>query len=192
MIASQNLLTLKLIMSKKIKSIKLKKDFPNNIWEENTEIDLFDYLQDDGSLLSDEIGRIYPEEYPEFFEIEYEIGKYAVHTPTQADFDELMRLYKIAGWEKSSYGYGQDTAVNFDRYGYFAHLKYQIRMGYTILNLEEARQKLQGMFPNKDFSEKTKQIFYGNGSCILPLQECQKYLVLLSEEDFKKFSLIHK
>lgn len=142
-------------MTKKIKSITVKKDYKFSLWDMSLE-DLI-------------------KKNPEAFEIEYESEKYAVHTPTQADFDELMRLYEIAGWERARYDFGQDTAVDIGQYGHFASLEYQKSRGHTILTLAEARQKLQEMFPDKDFSEKPKQTFFDNGSCVLPLEIKQGY-----------------
>jgi hypothetical protein len=113
--------------------------------------------------------------------IKYEPEKYAVHTPTKADCNELMRLYEIAGWRcadsslasKNSglwFFSNKETAVIFKNNFKYSGVGSCKLKSYTILNLAEARQKLSEMFPEKDFSEKSKQIFFDNGACVLPLK----------------------
>ena len=77
-------------MPKKIISIKLKKAFPFCTAKVGDAYDFSVNFETTEEILK---------KYPEFFEVGYEPEKFAVHTPTQADFDELMRLYEIAGWK---------------------------------------------------------------------------------------------
>lgn len=153
-------------MSKKIKSIKTGKGrYPNSHWkiikQKKGRTVLLQPLCEElkkGGICELRF-------YTNKVTIEYEPEKFAVHTPTQADFDELMRLYEIAGWKwttgrkpsESQLEVYRGVTITFGDYFNWGVKCWFVRDNYTILNLSEARQKLQEMYPDKDFSKKSKK-----------------------------------
>lgn len=102
--------------------------------------------------------------------------KYAVHTPTKKDAEELMELYEKVGWSSILSHEDFVGQWNFNKeetcYSFENNFRYSDREFYrgernfdqvyiegetfTIITISEAKQKLIEMFPDK-FPEEIKQ-----------------------------------